>query len=165
MANAKEYSVWLTHGNNKPRDEASFSYIQDRNVFWNEDSKCPHCKEAGRTVDHLATRCDRMLYHDYTRRHNEVVKCLHMLMSNKYEIAPKPRKRIRGYSVQDIMSNDRVEIRVDTRIKTTGKISHDRPDIMVLDKVKREITLIEVGITNQDSLITVETEKMRKYDF
>jgi hypothetical protein len=62
------------------------------------------------------------------------------------------------------MSNDRVEIRVDTRIKTTEKISHDRPDIMVLDKIKREITLIEVGITNQDSLITVETEKMRKYD-
>ncbi|KAM0680463.1 hypothetical protein GINT2_001523 [Glugoides intestinalis] len=85
-------------------------------------------------VDHLATKCDRMLYHDYTRRHNEVVKCLHMLVSNKYNITPKPRKRIRGYSVQEVMANDRVEIRVDTRIKTTGKISHDRQDIMVLDR-------------------------------
>ncbi|KAM0680287.1 hypothetical protein GINT2_001673 [Glugoides intestinalis] len=61
-------------------------------------------------VDYLATKCDRMLYHDYTRRHNEVVKCLHMLVSNKYNITPKSRKRIRGYSVQEVMANDRLNI-------------------------------------------------------
>ncbi|KAI5173372.1 hypothetical protein PAEPH01_1924 [Pancytospora epiphaga] len=38
------------------------------------------------------------------------------------------------------------------------------PDIFVLDKKRREITLIEVGITRQDRLVTVETEKMHKYD-
>ena len=32
------------------------------------------------------------------------------------------------------------------------------------DKKKREIILIEVGITNQDLLQTTESEKMRKYD-
>ncbi|KAI5176647.1 hypothetical protein PAEPH01_2410, partial [Pancytospora epiphaga] len=26
----------------------------------------------------LATQCDRMLYHDYTRRDNEVVRCIHL---------------------------------------------------------------------------------------
>ncbi|KAI5169570.1 hypothetical protein PAEPH01_0822 [Pancytospora epiphaga] len=39
---------------------------------------CPHCKKCSKTVDHLATQCDRMLYHDYTRRHNEVVRCIHL---------------------------------------------------------------------------------------
>ncbi|KAI5169411.1 hypothetical protein PAEPH01_0686 [Pancytospora epiphaga] len=29
-------------------------------------------------VDYLATQCDRMLYHDYTCRHNEVVRCIHL---------------------------------------------------------------------------------------
>ncbi|KAI5168551.1 hypothetical protein PAEPH01_0224 [Pancytospora epiphaga] len=29
---------------------------------------------------------------------------------------------------------------------------------------RREITLIEGGITSQDRLVTVETEKMHKYD-
>ena len=32
------------------------------------------------------------------------------------------------------------------------------------DKKKREIILIDVGITNQDLLQTTESEKMRKYD-
>ncbi|TBU06482.1 hypothetical protein CWI36_0442p0020, partial [Hamiltosporidium magnivora] len=56
------------------------------------------------------------------------------------------------------------EIRVDTRIKTDVKIRNNRPDIFILDKKKNKITLIEVGITSQDSLQIVETEKLRKYD-
>lgn len=35
---------------------------------------------------------------------------------------------------------------------------------MILDKKRKEIILIEVGITSQDRLQIVETEKKRKYD-
>ncbi|KAI5176648.1 hypothetical protein PAEPH01_2411 [Pancytospora epiphaga] len=44
------------------------------------------------------------------------------------------------------------------------QIGANRPDIFVLDKKRREITLIEAGITSQERLVTVETEKMHKYD-
>ncbi|KAI5177416.1 hypothetical protein PAEPH01_2470, partial [Pancytospora epiphaga] len=43
-------------------------------------------------------------------------------------------------------------------------IQANRPDIFVLDKKRREIILIEVGITSQERLVTVETEKIHKYD-
>ncbi|TBU09666.1 hypothetical protein CWI38_2129p0020, partial [Hamiltosporidium tvaerminnensis] len=43
-------------------------------------------------------------------------------------------------------------------------IRNNRPDIFILDKKKNKITLIEVGITSQDSLQIVKTEKLRKYD-
>ncbi|TBU04818.1 hypothetical protein CWI39_0754p0020, partial [Hamiltosporidium magnivora] len=36
--------------------------------------------------------------------------------------------------------------------------------IFILDRKKNKITLIEVGITSQDSPKIVETEKLRKYD-
>ncbi|TBT98990.1 hypothetical protein CWI37_1511p0010, partial [Hamiltosporidium tvaerminnensis] len=65
---------------------------------------------------------------------------------------------------QEILDNEYAEIRVDTRIKTDVKIRNNRPDIFVLDKRRNKITLIEVGITSQDSLQIVETEKLRKYD-
>ena len=155
-------SVWLSKGNIRPRNEASFCNLQDRNIFLGAISKCQHCNEASKTVDHLATRCDRMLYHDYTRRHNEIVKCLHLLLCNKYGL--KSSKKLRGHSVQEIVSNEYVEIRVDTRVKTDIKVQNNRPDIFVFDKKKKEITLIEIGVTNQDLLQTVETEKTRKYD-
>ena len=84
IVSVKDSSIWLKNGNNSARDEAAFCYIQDRNIFWGENILCPHCKASVKTVDHLATKCDRMLGHDYMRRHNEVVKCIHLLLCNKY---------------------------------------------------------------------------------
>ena len=155
-------SMWLKHGNIKADEEGRLCGLQDRNLFCGNIPMCSHCKEARGTIDHLATRCDRMLSHDYTRRHNEVVRCLHLLLCNEFGI--KSAKRMKTHSVQEIVGNDKVEIRVDTRIKTDTRVGHDRPDIFVKDKRRNTITLIEVGITNQDILQTVETEKLRKYD-
>ena len=131
-------------------------------MFLGVTSKCQHCNEAFKTVDHLATKCDRILSHDYTRRHNEVIKCLHLLLCIKYGI--KTSKKLSTHSVQKKVSNEFAEIRVDTRIKTDIKINKNRPDIFVYDKNRKEIILIVVGITNQDLLQTVEVEKQRKYD-
>ncbi|KAL6120507.1 hypothetical protein NUSPORA_02757 [Nucleospora cyclopteri] len=115
-----------------------------------------------KTVDHLATRCDRMLAFDYTKRHNEVLRCIHLLMCLRYGL--KSSKKIRNHSVQEIVCNEDVEIRVDNRIKTNVKIQCNKPDLFIYDKRRSKITLIEVGITTQDNLQTLETEKLRKYD-
>jgi hypothetical protein len=103
-----------------------------------------------------------MLGTDYTRRHNEVVKCIHLFFCNKYGIQRK--KKLRLHSVQEITANSEVEIRVDTTVSTSTKQSANRPDIVIHDKKRKEIILIEVGITSQDQLQIVETEKKRKYD-
>ena len=162
LADVKDSAIWLTNGNMKPRDEGAYCFLQDRNIFFGERVQCPHCRAALKTVDHLATKCDRMLGHDYTRRHNEVLKCIHLTLCNKYGI--KKSKKLRSHSVQEVVANENVEIRVDTRIKTDIKIQHNRPDLFVYDKKRKEITLIEVGITNLDLLTQVENEKTRKYD-
>ncbi|EQB62390.1 hypothetical protein NAPIS_ORF00032 [Vairimorpha apis BRL 01] len=83
-------------------------------------------------MDHLATKCDQMLGFDYVRRHNEV--------------------KIRSHSVQEVMSNDNDEIRVDTKISTDIK------------ETITKLLIVEVGMTNQDLLTIVENEKLRKYD-
>ena len=56
-------------------------------------------------------------------------------------------------SLQKIIGNNEVEI------KTDIKLPNNRPELFIYDKKKEEITLIEVGITNQDILQTVESEK------
>ncbi|TBU12448.1 hypothetical protein CWI38_0753p0030, partial [Hamiltosporidium tvaerminnensis] len=162
LVSVSDSSRWLKRGNIRPRNEAVFCYIQDRNVFWGADGVCQRFNKSGKTVDYLATRCEKMLGHDYTRRHNEVVRCLHLFLLNRYKF--KSSKRIRSHSVQEILDNEYAEIRVNTRIKTDVKIRNNRLDIYILDKKKNMITLIEVGITSQDSLQIVETEKLSKYD-
>lgn len=82
------------------------------------------------------------------RRHNEVVRCIHLLLCNKYGI--RRAKRFRTYSVQEIAANTDVEVRVDTTVTTSTKQVANRPDIVIHDKKMKEIILIEVGITTQN---------------
>jgi hypothetical protein len=86
------------------------------------------------------------------------------LSASTYHYAIKSSKKLRSHSVQEVVANENIEIRVDTRIKTDIKIQHNRLDLFVYDKKSKKITLIEVGITNLDILSHVENEKTRKYD-
>ncbi|XP_029657533.1 uncharacterized protein LOC115231715 [Octopus sinensis] len=104
-----------------------------------------------------------MLNSDYLRRHDEVVKCVHLHICQMYGI--KKNRKLKNHSVQSILSTQNVEIRVDTSIITENKVNFNKPDIFVYDKIKKEITLIEVGITSQDRLKQLEAEKLHKYDF
>jgi hypothetical protein len=67
LSDFKDSAIWLTIGNMKPREKGAYCFLQDRNIFLGERVQC---RAANKTVDHLATNCDRMLSHDYTRRHN-----------------------------------------------------------------------------------------------
>ncbi|EQB59856.1 reverse transcriptase [Vairimorpha apis BRL 01] len=111
----------------------------------------------------MATRCEKMLGQDYMRRHNAIVKCIHLLLCNKHNIAIG-NKKLRGYFVQQIVANKYVEIRVDTTIKTDVKIRYNKPDILLIDKIKKELLIVEIGVTSLDNLQQVESEKFRKYD-
>lgn len=62
------------------------------------------------------------------------------------------------------MENKYAKIIIDTPIKTDIHVDHNRPDMVVFDKKKGEILFVEVGITNQNILQSVELEKYRKYD-
>ncbi|KAK1350176.1 hypothetical protein LUQ84_001150 [Hamiltosporidium tvaerminnensis] len=64
LVSVSDSSRWLKRGNIRPRNEAVFCYIQDRNVFWGADGVCQHCGKSGKTAYHLATRCEKMLGHD-----------------------------------------------------------------------------------------------------
>jgi hypothetical protein len=87
----------------KPRDEGAYCFLQDRNIFFGEKV---HCKVANKKVDHLAKKWDRMLGHDYTRRHNEVLKCIHLSLCNKYGL-----KKLRPHSVQELYEISEIKSR------------------------------------------------------
>ncbi|KAF7683737.1 hypothetical protein TCON_1054 [Astathelohania contejeani] len=75
----------MKYGNIDPRAEEICCYIHDRNVFWRDVTlQCKHCGKAKKSIDHLATSYDRMLGHYYIQKHNEVLRCIHFLLANKY---------------------------------------------------------------------------------
>jgi hypothetical protein len=96
------------------------------------------------------------------RRHNEALRCIHLQLCLNFGL--KKSKKIRNHSLQECISNDQVEIRVDTRIQTGIQVKYNKPDIFILDKLNKEVVIVEVGITSFDHLRTVEVEKKHKYD-
>ncbi|XP_029657725.1 uncharacterized protein LOC115231995 [Octopus sinensis] len=157
----EDFSHWLARGNDSPRSEGLFCLLQDKNLFFADHNlMCPHCMKWKKTVDHCATRCEKMLHGDYVRRHNEVVRCIYLCR----EFGLKNEKKLKIHSVQTVSVNEFVEIKVDTFIKTDIILEHNKPDLFVFDKKNNRIFLIEVGITSSPNLQQVEVEKLRKYD-
>ncbi len=115
----------------KAREEATFCMMQNRNMFYGESTKCLHCKSSIKTIDPLASRCNRILYHGYIRRHNEVVRCIHLLLCNRYGL--KSSNNIKTHSIQETIANAGVEIKVDTRIGTDVLIQNISKHIFKLE--------------------------------
>ncbi|KAI5150893.1 hypothetical protein ENBRE01_1768 [Enteropsectra breve] len=155
-------SEWLKNGNISPQTERNLCRIQDRNCFHDGKEKCPVCKRGSKNIEHLATKCTGLLDMEYKKRHNNLVKCLHLHMSRRYGLTNC--KRLKNYNVESIIENPRVVIKSDLPILTDIKIKENKPDLYIFDKVKNEIIIIEVGVTNKDILANTETRKKHKYE-
>lgn len=158
----KASSLWLNKGNNSAQSEALYCLLQDRNMFLGRTDICNHCNVATKTVDHLATRCGKLLNMSYAQRHDEVLRSLHLHYAKKYGF--KKSAKLRTHKTERCMSNELAIIKTDSFIFTDVKIACNKPDLFIHDLVQNKITLVEVGITSQDRLKTKETEKYRKYD-
>ena len=67
-------------------------------------------------------------------------------------------KKIKNHSLHECISNKRVKIRVDTRIPTNNKVKYNKPDVFILDKIKKGISIVKIEKTSFDNLRAVETK-------
>ncbi|KAG0435242.1 LINE-1 retrotransposable element ORF2 protein [Dictyocoela muelleri] len=157
----KDSSTWLKRGRLSPKTEGYLCNIQDRNIFY-QKSKCHHCNKTTASVDHIATRCDKMLYFDYKKRHDAILKIILISILNKY--TDSKVKHYKYQKTKSVYELDNIKILVDIPIKTDILITENRPDIVVIKNKHKEIYFIEIGITNQDNLNQTESYKKRKYE-
>ena len=141
--------------------EASLTLLQDRNMFWVNGNKCQSCNNAPRNVDHVATRCKRLVAHNYKRRHDEVLKCIALKMLRKYNLANT--KRSRNVKIGETFENEKAKIFIDKHIKVERYCKHDKPDLLVIDKINRIGLIIEIGISSAHEIEHAENEKSQKY--
>lgn len=109
----------------------------------------------------MATGCSSLLHVSYKRRHDEVVRYIHHKLCRRYGLAAK---RIRGHRVQSVVRNATVKIVSDIPIDTRNTVPFNRPDLVVHDFRAAKIRIIEIGITNRNTVGEREVEKSRKYE-
>ena len=61
------------------------------------------------------------------------------------------------------MTQTGIETLWDVEIKTTRKIKHNRPDIVVKMPEERKWQLTDIAIPQDDNIVSKENEKVNKY--
>ncbi|GIX61145.1 reverse-transcriptase domain containing protein,putative [Babesia caballi] len=145
----EESTLWLRKSMLTPQEEAKLINLQDRNLQWMSSKK--NHKKCGKYLDveHLASKCDRLLHTDYVRRHNEVARRIHRTLAK--ELGVKNIKKVERYKIDDRKFTKNGWISYDMSIHTEKKVQFNRPDIIVADKRKNRITIVEIGITSQNN--------------
>ncbi|GIX61409.1 reverse transcriptase domain containing protein [Babesia caballi] len=146
----EESTLWLRKSMLTPQEEAKLINLQDRNLQWMSSKK--NHKKCGKYLDveHLASKCDRLLHTDYVRRHNEVARRIHRTLAK--ELGVKNIKKVERYKIDDRKFTKNGWISYDMSIHTEKKVQFNRPDIIVADKRKNRITIVEIGITSQPNV-------------
>ena len=162
---------WLTKGDLKRETESLLVAAQDQALNTNSikksvyrqvtSDKCRLCGEKVENVTHIVSACKMLAQREYKRRHDKVCSHLHWCLCRKY-----------GFEVCDrwyqhkpdvVIENETTKILWDFTIQCDRVIEHRRPDITVVDKVKRKCWIIDVAIPGDHNIATKEFEKIDRY--
>jgi hypothetical protein len=104
---------------------------------------CRACGIATETIEHVLTGCSKWLPTLYIDRHDSVARCLHYRICIKYELAPQHYSQ----SVGPVKENDRVKLYWNQPVQTKTIIRHNKPDIVIFDKVAKTAIIIEFAVS------------------
>ncbi|KAG0435770.1 LINE-1 retrotransposable element ORF2 protein [Dictyocoela muelleri] len=153
-------SKWLMIGNHNPRQEAINFLIQDRNFNFS-NRKCFGCGSVKFSIDHIATKCVKLLHTHYLARHNEIVKAIHLNLCKRYGFTDS--KKIKNHKMEKILKNNNAEIFSEVTLKSDIRIKNNKPDLLVKDKRNNMIYIIDIGISSISNIKSYEIEKIEKY--
>ena len=134
-----------------------------RNKVWGtaDTHLCRLCKVQNETVQHIVSGCKMLCANQYTFRHNQVAKYIHWTVLRDLDI--KVSDSWLKHQPAESVSKDGVTVMWDMFIITDKKVRHNRPDIVIHDRNKRNCILVDVAIPNCYNVVSKEAEKITKY--
>jgi hypothetical protein len=127
----------------------------------NVDPKCRLCAAKDETVDHLVAGCIKLAQGEYKTRHDKVGAVIHWRLCKKYGF--EVHKDWYKHEVQPVIENEKAKILWDMCIQTDRVIQARRPDMVVVDKKKKEVTIIDFAVPADKNICDKEKEKIEKY--
>ena len=125
------------------------------------NKKCRLCKEKVESVTHIVSLCSVLAGNQYRNRHSKLGKKVHWLLCKKFEIECEDKWF--SHQPEPVLENDKCKILWDFAIQTDKEIEHRRPDIVVIDKEKRECKIIDIAVPGDQNIKVKELEKISKY--
>ena len=95
----------------------------------------------------------------YKRRHDNFGKYIHWKLCKKYNIDSKARWH--EHSPKGIVESNDIRILSDCVIQCYKEIDARRPDIVIVDKLQKEVKIIDAAIPGDIRVLEKEIEKKR----
>lgn len=163
---------WLVNGELYPETEGFVIGIQDniigtkniRKFIHKEriDDRCRRCQSQSETIEHLLSGCQTLASNKYLIRHNKVATIIYLQLL-KYFNLPTNNVPYYQYNPPPVEENETVTIYWDKGIITDLTVTHNRPDITLINKQEKTVYLIDVSVPNNSNMESKFQEKMEKY--
>ena len=164
----KERWIWLKGTGIKRETESLILADQEQAIRTNvikakidntqEESKCRMCGKVDETVNHIISECNMVAQREYKRRHDCVGR---KILCRKYGLAAS--ERWYEHQPETVTDNDSCKLLWDFSIQTDYVIQARRPDVILIDKEKKECKIIDFAIPYDSRVNAKEMEKIEKY--
>ena len=119
------------------------------------------CGTRNETISHIVSECGKLAQKEYKRRHDSVGRYVHWQFCEKLGFnRARPRYE---HEPESVIKNENFKILWDFTKQCDHMIEARRPDIVVVDKVKKETVIIDVAIPGDTRVCDKEREKIEKY--
>ena len=119
------------------------------------------CGNVDETVNHILSECNILAQREYRRRHGCVGRKIHWELCRKYGLAAS--ERWYEHQPETVTENDSCKLLLDFSIQTDHVIQARRPDVILIDKGKKECKIIDFAIPYDSRVNAKEMEKIEKY--
>ena len=162
---------WLSKGDLKCTTEALICSAQEQSLRTNylkfhidktaESPLCRMCFQKGESVGHIVSECSKLAQREYKRRHDNVARYVHWLLSSKAMIEREGEWY--NHKPDSCMENENYKILWDMMIQCDQNIQARRPDIVFIDKRTKEAKIIDIAIPGDKRVEAKENEKIERY--
>ena len=126
-----------------------------------ESPLCRMCGTRNETIFHIMSECGKCALKEYKQRHDSVGSQVHWQFCEKLGL--NWARLQQKHEPEKVVENENFKILWDFTIQCHQIIDARRPDIAVVDKVKKETMIIDATIPGDTRVCDKERKKINKY--
>jgi hypothetical protein len=161
---------WLKRAHLKAPTEALILAAQDQAINTNyhaakihktqQHTRCRLCKAKDETIQHIVSGCSFLANGEYKRRHNNICEQLHWNILASHNLTKESHWW--KHQPAPVIENENIKVLYDFDVRTDKVISARRPDIILVNKVRKTAQIIDVACPNDINVFEKEQEKVTK---
>ena len=126
-----------------------------------QNCKCRLCGERDETINHIISECSKLAREEYKTRHDWVSKGIQWEMCKKFKFDHTNKLYMHNPAL--VLENNTCKLQWDFDIHMDHRISARRPDLIIINKKKRNCKIINFAVPADHKIKLKECEKKDKY--